>query len=298
MTRRSHKSAAPDPSARIGPSGDVAAAYAALRKGDDTAVTKALEALHNVVFSFSMKVCGHREDAEDTAQETLLRTTPMLRKITSPQALSVWLYKVARSRCLMSRRRSKFAPASELSLGALMPDQRELQELIASPTPTPEASLLVSESAERLREALDRLPPQYRFILILHDMEELPTEQVAKITGLRAGTVRVRLHRARLFLRKELSRKAPVREAEKPIERDRHCRALFAELSEYLDERLAPKLCRQLEKHLQDCTPCRAFLESLYETVARCRRFDPAGRKACAQQAMAGLRAVMPELKS
>ncbi len=275
----------------------IADAYVALRQGGEPAISRALGMLHDVVFGFSMKVCGHREDAEDTAQETLLRTTPMLHKITSPEALSVWLYKVARSRCLMSRRRSKFAPAAELSLDALMPDQRELQELVAAPGPSPEAKLLVSESAERLRAALDRLPPQYRFILILHDMEELGTDEVARITGLRPGTVRVRLHRARLFLRKELARKGelPVK-PKQPAARDKRCRALFAELSEYLDQRLTPELCRRLDNHMQDCAPCRAFLESLYETVERCRRFDPAGRKVCAQQAMADLRAVLPYL--
>jgi RNA polymerase sigma-70 factor, ECF subfamily len=275
----------------------IADAYVALRQGGDESVTRALNLLHNVVFGFSMKVCGHREDAEDTAQETLLRTTPMLHKITSPEALSVWLYKVARSRCLMSRRRSKFAPTSELSLDALMPDQQDLKELLAAPGASAEAKLLVSESAEQLRAALDRLPPQYRFILILHDMEELGTDEVARITGLRPGTVRVRLHRARLFLRKELARKvAGAAQPKKPVVRDERCRALFAEFSEYLDQRLTPELCRQLERHMSDCAPCRAFLESLYETVERCRRFDPAGRKACAQRAMADLRAVLPYL--
>ena len=55
-----------------------------------------------------------------------------------------------------------------------------------------------------VRQAVLRIPPQYRLILVLHDMEELPTEEVARITGLTENTIRVRLHRARLFVRKEL----------------------------------------------------------------------------------------------
>ena len=64
--------------------------------------------------------------------------------------------------------------------------------------------MLREEEAERVREAVLRIPPQYRLILVLHDMEELPTEDVASITGLTENTIRVRLHRARLFVRKEL----------------------------------------------------------------------------------------------
>ena len=55
-----------------------------------------------------------------------------------------------------------------------------------------------------LREAIQKLPAPYRIVLVLRDMEGLTDEDVAEITGLRAGTVRVRLHRARLFVRKEL----------------------------------------------------------------------------------------------
>src|SRR5579862_2453923 len=93
-----------------------------LRDGDVASVEQALGLLQNTVFSFSMRVCGHREDAEDTMQEVLLKSLPHLPGFQSPRALLVWLYKVAKNRCLMSRRKSKFAPAKELSLNELMPD--------------------------------------------------------------------------------------------------------------------------------------------------------------------------------
>src|SRR5215470_691795 len=102
-----------------------------LQSGDPSGVEQALELLQNTVFSFSMRVCGHREDAEDTMQEVLLKSVPQLAKFDSPKALVVWLYKVAKNRCLMNRRKSKFAPVQELSLDALMPDRNELQQLTA-----------------------------------------------------------------------------------------------------------------------------------------------------------------------
>ena len=70
-------------------------------------VDRALALLQNTVYSFSMKVCGHPEDAEDTMQEVLVKLLPYLPKFENPQALSAWLYKVARNRCLMNRRGEK-----------------------------------------------------------------------------------------------------------------------------------------------------------------------------------------------
>ncbi|MGH9521691.1 MAG: RNA polymerase sigma factor, partial [Terriglobales bacterium] len=193
------------------------------RRGDADALAQAVALLQGTVYSFSMKVCGHREDAEDTMQETLLRVSPMLKKISNPKALAVWLYKVARSRCLMSRRRSKFATEPDLSLDALMPDREDLEALASDREEDPEHSLLNRESEASLRAAIDKLPPEYRLIVVLHDMEELSTEEVAKISGLKAGTVRVRLHRARLFLRNELSASS-AKKRKPPARRTLQCR--------------------------------------------------------------------------
>jgi len=258
-----------------------------LQRGDDAALEQALALLQNTVFSFSMRVCGQREDAEDTMQEVLLKSVPHLPKFDSPKALVVWLYKVAKNRCLMNRRRSKFAPNPDLSLEELMPDRKELEQLGTDGSINPEAFAIRSQEAGRLRDAIQRLPPQYRIVLVLRDMEGLTDEEVAEITGLRSGTVRVRLHRARLFVRKELmkelkpgSRKAAVASRASSQEqrlgneqpRPARCKAMFAELSNYLDEQLDDSLCEELERHLGGCEPCKAFLSSLKATVEQCRQ--------------------------
>lgn len=259
---------------------EISQAVKLLQQNDPAALERALALLQETVFSFSMKVCGQREDAEDTMQEVLLKSVPYLPRFSSPQALSVWLYKVAKNRCLMSRRKSKFAPQKELALDELMPDRQELESLAGGNGDSPEVSLLRGERAQWLRDAILRLPPAYRLVLVLRDMEELSDEEVAKITGLRAGTVRVRLHRARLYLRNELARRgafqpSPTRRrqaATKPEEKPRRCRELFAALSDYLDEKLDNSMCDKMEAHMGDCRPCQAFLATLEQTIAQCRQ--------------------------
>jgi len=251
-----------------------------MQRGDDASVEHALALLQNTVFSFSMRVCGQREDAEDTMQEVLLKSVPQLPKFQSPKALLVWLYKVAKNRCLMTRRKSKFAPAQELSLDQLMPDRHELERLTADGRIDPEAFAIRSEEASRLRDAVQKLPPQYRIVLVLRDMEGLTDEEVAEITGVRSGTVRVRLHRARLFVRKELTRmwmsrgekRAPAKTQSSGQLRPARCKAMFAELSDYLDEQLDDSLCEKLERHMSDCGPCRAFLATLEATIEQLRK--------------------------
>ena len=259
---------------------EITQAVELLRQHDPAALDRALALLQQTVFSFSLKVCGQREDAEDTMQEVLLKSVPYLPRFDSPQALSVWLYKVAKNRCLMSRRRSKFAPARELALEELMPDRQQLESLAGANGTTPELNLLRGERAQWLREAILSLPPAYRLILVLHDMEELSDQEIGRITGLRAGTVRVRLHRARLYLRKELARRGAFeatsagrgKRDSKAETKPARCRQLFAALSDYLDEKLDDSMCEKMERHMGDCRPCQAFLATLEQTIAQCRK--------------------------
>jgi RNA polymerase sigma-70 factor, ECF subfamily len=252
-----------------------------IQENRPASIDQALALLQNTVYSFSMKVCGHPEDAEDTMQEVLLKSIPHLAKFGSPQALKVWLYKVARNHCVSRRRGDKNSSAKNLSLDALMPDAREMGRLL-SRTPSPEAAALNNETAEHLKQAVLALPPQYRGVLVLHDMEALSTSEVAHVLGIREGTVRVRLHRARLFVRQQLSQ--PHTRQEKAIlepqasarsTRLPRCRRLFASLSDYMDGIVDDAVCEEMDRHIGDCVPCQAFLSSLQQTVAQCRSYAP-----------------------
>lgn len=258
-----------------------------LRTNTPEDVDQALALLQNTVFSFSMKLCGHREDAEDTMQEVLYRSLRHLARIEEPRALAVWLYTVTRNRCWRMRKTGSYASRQTLSLDELVPTDSELSRLLQDPADGPEQSAIAEEQIEQLHEAVLRIPPQLRIVLILHDMEELSTEDVAQILNLKAGTVRVRLHRARLAVRKEISRPAepahrePVAHvlarrprAKKSRRVPAACRELFANLSEYLDERVEPRTCEEIRHHIEGCPSCIAFLRDLRGAIDRCRSLD------------------------
>ncbi len=261
-----------------------------LRLNTPEAVEEAMGLLQHTVYSFSMKVCGHPEDAEDTMQEVLYRSVGHLATIHGPQALAVWLYTVTRNRCWRMRRKGASAPKHMLSLDDLMPDEAEMGRLLQDAAESPESHLLHAEQHHLLHQAVLRIPAQLRIVLVLHDMEELKTEQVAQILGLQQGTVRVRLHRARLFVRKEMSKMlddtsqnldkgVPAGKKSRSIrakdgQRPTECRKLFSNLSEYLDNRVEPATCEEMREHIEACPACVAFLRDLRAAIDRCRSLE------------------------
>jgi RNA polymerase sigma-70 factor (ECF subfamily) len=249
-----------------------------LRKSDAESVDRALQLLHRTVLSFGMKVCGHREDAEDTVQEVLIHSLPHLAKLKEPRALSAWLYTAARNRCLQTRGKASYRRS--VALEDLLPDDTELHELlIADRGASPETEAARREGRQMLHEAVLRLPVPYRLVLVLHDMEELDTETVGQVLSLRPATVRVRLHRARLLVRQEMNRllsekPKKTRSGKKAAKRSAECREIFANLSEYLDGKLPPTTCDAMRQHIEGCPACVAFIRDLKQAIDRCRSLD------------------------
>ncbi|HVU46442.1 MAG TPA: sigma-70 family RNA polymerase sigma factor [Terracidiphilus sp.] len=252
-------------------------AIAFLRRGDAESVERALGLLKRTVLSFGLKVCGHREDAEDTAQDVLVRALPHLAKLDDPRAMSAWLYTTAKNRCWEGRRTASYRKT--VALDQLLPDDAELSTLlIADTAASPEDEASRSEDHHLIHQAVLALPPQYRIVLVLHDIEELDTDLVARILSIQPGTVRVRLHRARLLVRQEMTklmrRELRPHQRKKKSKRPAQCREIFANLSEYLDGKLAPETCDTMRRHIEACPACIKFIEDLKRAIDRCRSLD------------------------
>ena len=261
-----------------------------LQQNTTDSVSEAIGLLQNAVYSFSMKVCGHREDAEDTAQEVLFRSLKHLPKLHEPAGLAAWLYTVARNRCSRMRGRAQDSPTRRLSLDELMPEEWEIKQLQLDSQESPEDTAVSGEQRSLLHQAVLAIPPQLRLVLVLHDMEELRTEQVAQILNLKEGSVRVRLHRARLALRKAMllalkgarlsddgaSNPKPAAAANRHKQKPQECRKLFASLSEYLDDRVTASKAKVMKEHIENCPACVAFLRDLRTAIDRCRTLEAA----------------------
>jgi RNA polymerase sigma-70 factor (ECF subfamily) len=188
------------------PSDEYAELVTGAAKGNTQALERLLMKAQEVAYRFSRSVCGGPLDAEDVMQDALLKTFRYVNRIQNPHAFRTWLYRTVRNACLMKRRRRAGEPDRVLSLDELLPasDRHSHAAEPAEGGRNPES--LANDRALRraLRNALHALPPSYRSILFLREMEGLSTREVAQVLKISEPTVKMRLHRARLFLRKQL----------------------------------------------------------------------------------------------
>ncbi|MCL5742786.1 MAG: sigma-70 family RNA polymerase sigma factor [Acidobacteria bacterium] len=160
------------------------------------------------IFQYSWLMCGHREDAEEVAQETLMKVFENFDQLREPERVRAWVFRIAKNACLMKRRKSIYAPAQELSLDEFLPAVHQEGETvkleIADWSNLPENQLLRSEMKRVLHQAISGLPDIYRSVILLRDIEELTTEETAQVLEVGTDVVKTRLHRARLAIRKKL----------------------------------------------------------------------------------------------
>jgi RNA polymerase sigma-70 factor, ECF subfamily len=175
--------------------------------GERDAMERLLVRAQEIAYRFSLLVCGHPEDAEDVMQDALLKTYQHVARINDPEAFRTWLYSTVRNACLMKRRRRVGEPSHFVALDGGAADGADKSPLeVPSKDVPPDQQMLDVWMDRRLREALGTLPPRYRMIVVMREMEGLSTRDVATITGLSEANVKTRLHRARMMLRKELKK--------------------------------------------------------------------------------------------
>lgn len=179
-----------------------------LLAGDASAFTPFVESFQHRIFQYTWLMCGQREDAEEVAQDTLLKIFENFDQLQDPERVKPWVFRIAKNYCLMKRRRSVFAPERVLSLDELLPDAdgesgRGLQ--VKDTAEAPEQRVLRGELNEQLERALRELPDTYRSVVLLRDVEGLSTAEAADVLDVSSDVVKQRLHRGRLALRKSLA---------------------------------------------------------------------------------------------
>jgi RNA polymerase sigma-70 factor, ECF subfamily len=160
------------------------------------------EALANehkdAVYRQMIRVCGNREDAEDVLIEALLKAYRHLDQLRDSVAFRAWLAQIARRVCWQLKQRDSLMPLLQLS--AL---EDEGKQISGNDLPV-ETQLASRQMKGLLSEAVDNLPPAYRSVYQLRDVEELSGREVARQLGISTAAMKSRLHRARELLRQHL----------------------------------------------------------------------------------------------
>jgi RNA polymerase sigma-70 factor (ECF subfamily) len=234
----------------------------AVRAGETAAVDELLARHEHQLYRFGLRMCGDEDAAREVLQETLLAAFKGLAGFRGDAQLSTWLYQIARSYCIKARRKHVGEPSQ---LDAL--DQVEVAQL-RSEAPAADAQLHAREIGNALQTAIAALPPHYREVVVLKDVEGLSLEEMAVVLGEELAGVKSRLHRARLELRSHLA--GLLGEGASGTEAP--CPELAQELAAYAAQEIDQATCVRIEAHLSTCPRCAGACETLQKTVSLCRR--------------------------
>lgn len=182
--------------------GDEVALVSSLQAGDASAFETVIRLYGGRLLVVARQILGSEDDAHDALQDGFITAFKAIRQFEGKSKLSTWLHRVVVNAALMRLRSKK--RKREQSLDDLLPTFKEDGHQ-ARPTPEWNQSALAgiqrTETQGLVRACIDRLPDDYRTVLLLRDIQELDTAEVGQHLGITEGNVKVRLHRARQALK-------------------------------------------------------------------------------------------------
>lgn len=182
---------------------DEAALVARLRAGDDDAFADVVRTFGGRMLAVTRRMLRNEEDARDAVQDAFASVARSVATFDHSCRLATWLHRIVVNAALMKIRRRRRKP--EDSIDELMPrfyaDGHRIDPGPAWDDSLVEKAMVSADSRELVRRAIDRLPESYRTVIVLRDIEDLDTEETARLLEITPSAVKVRLHRARQALR-------------------------------------------------------------------------------------------------
>ena len=182
-----------------------------LQHGDDAAFEAVVRQYGGRLLTVARRLLNNDSDAQDAVQDSFIRAFRAIHTFEARAQLYTWLHRIVVNTSLMKLRSRRRHPTD--SIEDLLPDfVSDGHQAVASRNWS-DALLERKETAALVREAIARLPDQYREVLVLRDIEERDTAETAALLGTTSNAVKVRLHRARQALRTLLDREFQVKGA-------------------------------------------------------------------------------------
>ena len=173
------------------------------RSGDRKAFSRLVVTYSERIYNLALKILRNKEDAEDVLQETFLTVLEKFDSFDGRSAFFTWIYRIATNASLMKIRKKKMVFAD-------FPDNPELEQSIENIafidwSQDPTSNIRDEEIKQVLDKAINELPEIYRTVFILRDLEYLSIRETGKILEISEENVKIRLRRARLFMRDKLA---------------------------------------------------------------------------------------------
>jgi RNA polymerase sigma-70 factor (ECF subfamily) len=177
------------------------------RQGDTSAFGRLVLKYQDRVFNTCWRMCGNRADAEDLTQEAFFRALRSIGAFGGRSKFYTWVFRIAVNLAISARRKSSRAAHRSLDQSQAVGGNpaTSMREQLASRGSSPDELYLDREREEIVQRALEELDEDHRSVVILRELESFDYGEIAEILDIPPGTVKSRLHRARLALREKLS---------------------------------------------------------------------------------------------
>jgi RNA polymerase sigma-70 factor (ECF subfamily) len=175
----------------------------AAQGGDERAIRDLLGRYRTVVYNVAYRMLRNEEDATDAAQETFIRVFRALERFDERYKFKSWILRITSNYCIDQLRKRDYRT---VSLDAPVETEDGSVGLeIAGSEPAPDEVLDREEQRMVIERAIDSLPPDHRMAIVLRHTEDLSYEEISDVLGVPLGTVKARIHRARISLQKKLT---------------------------------------------------------------------------------------------
>jgi RNA polymerase sigma-70 factor (ECF subfamily) len=171
---------------------------------DVAAYDELVQRYYKKIYALLYNMTSNKEDAEDLIQEVFVKAYSALARFKGDSSFYTWVYRIAVNRAInYVKRRNKRAGPSLDNVDSGIERDKSYVELSAKESPFRDATL--SELQEKLNSALQKLSDKHRVVVVMHDIEGVPHDEIAQVLGVSSGTVRSRLFYARQILQSELA---------------------------------------------------------------------------------------------
>ncbi|MBN2483189.1 MAG: sigma-70 family RNA polymerase sigma factor [Candidatus Omnitrophica bacterium] len=211
------------------------------------------------IYGLALSITRNPQDAQDIVQNAIMKIMAHLNDFRGESRISTWIYKIAYNETLLFlRKKNRFYHLFDTVDSYLRPSR--LNPLYMNWSEYPDAHLIEEELKQRIEQLVMRLPIKYRMPLLLRRDGELSSQDIADILKVTPQTIKTRLHRVYVKIKKEIER---YRKDKKPPSRlscEGGCKRQLHFIYEYVHDGLNGEENRRFQTHISDCAPCQDFL--------------------------------------
>ena len=173
------------------------------KKGDQAAFTELVELFSERIYNLGLRILKNPDDAADMLQETFIAVYEKIDSFDGRSNFFTWLYRIATNFALMKLRKGKRTIYTDQDMEDQFDDPEKMQ--IHEWQDLPLQDMLNNEFRKHLDNAIDQLPEIYRSVFVIRDLENMSIKETSHILGITESNVKIRLKRARVYLREELA---------------------------------------------------------------------------------------------